>query len=74
MSLRLKLLVAVIVLVFVGLTVSDVVTYTSLRSFLVQRVDQQLASGWQVVAQAINDPTDALQPGGPFGSLSLIHI
>jgi two-component system OmpR family sensor kinase len=70
-SLRLKLLVAVIVLVFVGLTVSDVVTYTSLRSFLVQRVDQQLASGWQVVAQAINDPTDALQPGGPFGSSPL---
>ena len=49
MPLRLKLLVAVIVLVFAGLVVSDLVTYTSLRSFLIQRVDQQLGSGWPLV-------------------------
>src|SRR6266487_3533997 len=44
MSLRLKLLIAVIALVFAGLLVSDVVTYTSLRSFLIKRVDQQLTA------------------------------
>jgi hypothetical protein len=41
-SLRLKLLIAVIVLVFAGLAVADIVTYTSLRSFLFDRIDQQL--------------------------------
>ena len=44
MPLRLKLLIAVIVLVFIGLAVSNVVTYTSLHSFLVKRVDQQLTA------------------------------
>jgi two-component system OmpR family sensor kinase len=65
MTLRLKLLIAVIVLVFAGLAVSDIVTYTSLRSFLIQRVDQQLVSGWPAVTRALSDPTDP----GPFGSL-----
>jgi two-component system OmpR family sensor kinase len=66
MPLRLKLLIAVIVLVFAGLAVSDVVTFTSLRSFLIQRVDQQLASGYPAVVRAINDPREALG-GGTFG-------
>ena len=39
MPLRLKLLIAVIVLVFAGLAAADVVTYTQLRSSLLQRVD-----------------------------------
>ena len=65
MPLRIKLLVAVIVLVLAGLTVADVATYTSLRSFLLQRVDQQFADGAQVVLHAINDPQDP-RPG-PFG-------
>src|ERR1041385_5398507 len=67
MSLRLKLLIAVIVLVFAGLVVSDVVTYTSLRSFLIKRVDQQLGSGWPVVLRALNDENDQQGRGGPFG-------
>src|SRR5207245_2042303 len=41
----------------------------SLRSFLLQRVDQQLSSGWQVVLHALNDPNDT-SPGPP-GSSSL---
>src|SRR5438067_2051796 len=67
MSLQLKMLVAVIVLVLVGLAVSDVVTYTSLRRSLIQRVDQQLASGWPLILHHINDPND---PFGqtPFGT------
>src|SRR5712692_7078500 len=67
MSLRLKMLVAVIVLVLAGLAVSDVVTYTSLRGSLIERVDQQLTSGWPAVVPYINDPTGPLGPT-PFGS------
>ena len=61
MSLRLKLLIAVIVLVFAGLAVSDVVTYTSLKRFLVQRVDQQLREARIPMAFAINERAQ----GGP---------
>ncbi len=70
MPLRLKLLIAVIVLVFAGLAVSDVATYTSLRSFLLTRVDQQLSGGWPVVAHALEDPGDRFGTG-PFGSAPL---
>jgi two-component system, OmpR family, sensor kinase len=42
MSLRLRILLSVVVLVLVGLLVADAVTYVSLRSFLLRRVDQQL--------------------------------
>jgi two-component system OmpR family sensor kinase len=42
MSLRLRLLLALVGLVAVGLLVADGVTYLSLQSFLLQRVDQQL--------------------------------
>ncbi len=67
MSLRLKMLVAVIVLVLVGLAVSDIVTYTSLRRSLIQRVDQQLTSGWPLILNHINDPNDPLGQT-PFGT------
>ncbi|HEV8420815.1 MAG TPA: two-component sensor histidine kinase, partial [Actinomycetota bacterium] len=55
MPLRLKLLIAVIVLVFVGLAVSNVVTYTSLRSSLLNRVDQQLTAAEFSVADALGE-------------------
>ncbi len=42
MTLRLRLLLLLIGLVAVGLVVCDLVTYDALRTFLVQRVDQQL--------------------------------
>ena len=42
MSLRGRLLAGLVALVTVGMLVSDVVTYTALRSFLVDRIDQQL--------------------------------
>ncbi len=64
MSLRLKLLIAVIVLVFAGLLVSDVVTYTSLRSFLIKRVDQQLAASEGPMAMALS--SDDQGRIGPF--------
>jgi two-component system OmpR family sensor kinase len=79
-SLRLKLLIAVIVLVFAGLAVSGIVTYTSLRSFLLQRVNQQLLAGRLPVLHQLEEgrpfpergPGDAgssLVPPGTFGEV-----
>ncbi|HEX2647047.1 MAG TPA: HAMP domain-containing sensor histidine kinase [Candidatus Dormibacteraeota bacterium] len=45
LSLRGRLLIGVISLVFVGLLVADVATYTALQGFLVGRVDNQLRTG-----------------------------
>ena len=68
MPLRLKLLIAVIVLVFAGLAVSNVATYTTLRSSLFKRVDQQLmASEYQVGHDVTEGPGYHL-PGGPGGA------
>ena len=44
LSLRARLLLGVVLLTALGLLVADVVTYTSLRSFLVDRVDAGLAA------------------------------
>jgi two-component system, OmpR family, sensor kinase len=82
MTLRLKLLIAVIVMVFAGLLVADVVTYTSLRSFLLDRVDQQLMAAEGPMRFALSQanqgggfgpfpggggPEEALLPPGTFG-------
>lgn len=42
MTLRLRLLLLLVIIVAAGLVISDVVTYTSLRSFLLTQVDNQL--------------------------------
>ena len=42
MTLRLRLLIALVGLVAVALLIADATTYFSLRSFLVDRGDQQL--------------------------------
>jgi two-component system, OmpR family, sensor kinase len=80
-SLRLKLLIAVIVLVFAGLAVADVITYTSLRTFVLRRVDQQLVAGRGLVLQRVltgggdpfhehgDGPDSALIPGGTYGEV-----
>jgi two-component system, OmpR family, sensor kinase len=76
--LRLKLLIAIIVLVFAGLAVSNVVTYTSLRSSLLNRVDQQLAAAEFSVARALgggrrfpDSPSEEASqfPSGTYGRL-----
>jgi two-component system, OmpR family, sensor kinase len=66
--LRLKLLVAVVVLVFAGLAVSNIVTYTSLRSSLMNRVDQQLVAAEEPVKHALSEGARFGFPGGPPGS------
>jgi two-component system OmpR family sensor kinase len=57
-SLRLRLLLALVALVAVGLLVADAVTYASLRSFLLAKVDQQLEDARGPVVRAL------LQSGG----------
>jgi two-component system OmpR family sensor kinase len=56
MSLRVRLLLALVGLAAAGLIIADVVTATSLRSFLYKRVDQQLNSAVVPVAQALDTP------------------
>jgi two-component system OmpR family sensor kinase len=65
MPLRLKLLVGVIVLVVAGLAVADVVTYTSLRNFLMDRIDAEIVTGWGVFHDAFAGPFEGPHGGGP---------
>ena len=82
LSLRLRLLVALVALVCVGLVVADGVTYVSLRSFLLQRIDQQLiAAKWPVLRALANSSSvspsfsvpppsaDTLLPPSTYGEL-----
>jgi two-component system, OmpR family, sensor kinase len=60
-TLRLRLLLLVVVIVVAGLAISDVVTYTSLRSFLTTRVDQELSAATFPVERALTSSS----PIGP---------
>ena len=51
LSLKARLVLGVVVLALVGLAAADIATYTSLRSFLVQRVDNTLESDHQSFEQ-----------------------
>ena len=75
MSLRFRLLLALVSLVFVGLLVADAVTYASLRSFLYERVDQQLIDARYPVARAMIDagaPLSASQLSIPAGQVPTV--
>jgi two-component system, OmpR family, sensor kinase len=69
MSLRTRLLLALLGVVAVGMLVSGAVTWTSLRSFLLERVDQQLRDARVPVTMALSSGTTSSQlpfsPGGP---------
>ena len=54
LSLRARLVLGVFVLAAVGLAVADVATYTSLRSFLLDRVDNSLEAGHVQVEQLVS--------------------
>ena len=68
-SLRGRLLIGVISLVVVGLLISDIATYAALQTFLVKRIDDQLASvagspsGRQLLINVLTE-----QPGRGPGS------
>ncbi|HVC72076.1 MAG TPA: HAMP domain-containing sensor histidine kinase [Acidimicrobiales bacterium] len=69
MTLRLRLLLVLVGIVAGGLIVSDVVTYTSLQSFLTARLDQQLLAAPGPVARALQICLD--QNEGGFRSCQL---
>ena len=83
MSLRLRLLLALVGLVAIGLLVANSVTYFSLHSFLLNRVDQQLeaavqpvlyqlnrqGSGFGVSGSTVPPNADANLPPGTYGCI-----
>jgi two-component system OmpR family sensor kinase len=71
-TLRTRLLLALLGLMAAGLVVAGLVTYSSLRAFLLERVDAQLRDARGQVAYALTNGTQAL-PGqlGAAGHASL---
>ena len=77
MTLRLRLLLSLLGLVAAGLLIANVTTYLSLRSFLVDRVDQQLQAARNVMAVQLirgqqplgrnREADTALLPPGTYG-------
>lgn len=65
MSLRTRLLLAILAVVAAGMVVAGVATYVSLRSFLLERVDQQLREARVPVATAL---AGGLAGGLPLGT------
>jgi two-component system OmpR family sensor kinase len=71
MSLRARLLAASLVLVAIGLLVADVATYSALRSFLFDRVDQQLDAAQAGIERARGGSVDQLGAVAPRVFLQL---
>jgi two-component system OmpR family sensor kinase len=65
LSLRARLLLGVIALSAVGLVAADLVTYSKLSSFLIQRTDTALNAAHQAVEGALTRPSRGTGPGGP---------
>jgi len=66
-SLRARLLITLLVLTAAGLAAADLATFGALRSFLLDRVDQQLIVARQPAALALahgQEPGFARGPGG----------
>ena len=69
MSLRTRLLLAVLACVAAGLLVAGVATYLSLRGFLLERVDAQLLDARVPMAMALTDSAGVSGlPAGPGGN------
>jgi len=67
LSLRARLLLGVIALAAVGLVAADVVTYSKLQSFLVDRTDASLDAAHQAVEGALLRPPGDDHHGGASG-------
>jgi two-component system, OmpR family, sensor kinase len=72
LSLRGRLLAALLVLLACGLAVADLATYVSLRSFLLDRVDQQLAAAHHSVERAVLSLRGRHMDDGALRQLGLI--
>jgi two-component system OmpR family sensor kinase len=68
-SLRTRLLIAIGIIAVVALAIADVITYSSLETFLYQRIDQQLTATHVQFEQAIERglPTSLGGHCGPYG-------
>jgi two-component system OmpR family sensor kinase len=64
LSLRARLLLAVAAVALVGLVAADIATYTALRSFLVDRVDDSLIAAHRPLIRSLYQPPPALGPAG----------
>jgi two-component system OmpR family sensor kinase len=69
-SLRARLILGVVVLAAAGLVAADVVTYTSLRSFLVSQTDDSLDAAHVSVEAALRGPHGGPGDGAPPGSVT----
>jgi two-component system OmpR family sensor kinase len=67
-TLRLRLLLVLVGIVAAGLVASDVVTYTSLKSFLGTRLNQQLQAARVPVAHALEVCFESQNPFAPPGT------
>jgi two-component system, OmpR family, sensor kinase len=67
MSLRTRLLLGVVLLSAIGVVTADVVTYTQLRNFLIQRIDNTLTASHPGVEQAAfpSGASSASEENGP---------
>src|SRR4029077_11807877 len=84
LSLRTRLILGVIALAAAGLVTADVVTYTSLRSFLISRTDSTLQAAHVSVESALgqngpppdggHDGESRRGPGGGHGTLSDVAL
>src|SRR5581483_1220548 len=64
MTLRTRLVLALLALVAVGLLVAGAVTYTNQRSFLYSRVDQQLEGSYDLVERQMDEYAGVQRDGG----------
>lgn len=67
MSLRTRLLIALGFVAIVALVAADFATYSSLRSFLLDRVDQDIAVSHEQAQQAVDPGSGGLPPFGGLG-------
>jgi two-component system OmpR family sensor kinase len=70
MSLRTRLLIAIGIVAVAALAIADVITYSSLQTFLYQRIDQQLTATHVQFEQAVERGLPSSLGGhcGPFGN------
>lgn len=54
LSLKARLVTTVTALLFIGVLISDIATYSALKSFLVSKLDDQLAAAVQPASRALN--------------------
>ena len=72
LSLRARLLLGVIALSAVGLVAADLVTYSKLSSFLIQRTDTALNAAHHAVQGALPGPDGGGPGGGPSGGIGAL--